>query len=92
MLDVACHPLSDGVTDDGTRLNRSQLARAFGVSENTVARWIGLAMSVENVIVEETQAFQFPDRQTAHHLMIQSGAGVANAVNRFGTVSVIPTD
>ncbi|MFN3279446.1 MAG: hypothetical protein ACK41Y_13760 [Paracoccus hibiscisoli] len=92
MLDVARHPLPEGVTDDGTPLNRSQLAGAFGVSENTVAKWIGLAMSVENIIPEETHAFQFTATQTAHHLMIQFGAGVANAFNRFDNISVTPKD
>lgn len=44
VLDVGRHPLPDGVVDDGTPLNRSQLARAFLVSENTIAKWIGLGM------------------------------------------------
>lgn len=44
VLDVGRHPLPDGVIDDGAPLNRSQLARAFGVSENTIAKWIGLGM------------------------------------------------
>ncbi|MFN4061571.1 MAG: SGNH/GDSL hydrolase family protein [Paracoccus hibiscisoli] len=49
-------------------------------------------LSVENIIPEETHAFQFTATQTTHHLMIQSGAGVANAFNRFDNISVTPTD
>lgn len=44
VLDVSRHPLPDGVEDDGTPLNRAQLARAFGVSENTVTKWLGQGM------------------------------------------------
>ena len=49
-------------------------------------------LSVETIIAEETHAFQFTATQTTHHLMIQSGAGVANAFNRFDNISVTPTD
>lgn len=44
VLDVARYPLPDGVTDDGTPLNRAQLAAAFGVSVNAVTDWINKGM------------------------------------------------
>ncbi|RWR31346.1 DUF1441 family protein [Sinirhodobacter populi] len=46
VLDVARYPLPDGVADDGTPLNRVQLAKAFGVSENTITKWVGQGMPV----------------------------------------------
>lgn len=46
VLDLARHPLPEGVEDDGTPLNRVQLARAFGVSENTITKWVSLGMPV----------------------------------------------
>lgn len=46
VLDVARYPLPDGVTDDGSPLNRAQLAKAFAVSENTITKWLGLGMPV----------------------------------------------
>jgi phage terminase Nu1 subunit (DNA packaging protein) len=46
VLDVAAYPLPSGVVDDGTLLNRVQLARAFGVSENTITKWVSLGMPV----------------------------------------------
>lgn len=48
VLDVARYPLPDGVIDDGTTLNRAQLAKAFQVSENTITKWLGLGMPVES--------------------------------------------
>ena len=44
VLDVARYPLPDGVTDNGTPLNRAQLAAAFGVSVNAVTDWINKGM------------------------------------------------
>lgn len=44
MSDARRHPLPDGVVD--AELNRGQLARAFGVSEPTIDRWIGDGMPV----------------------------------------------
>lgn len=44
VLDVARWPLPAGV-EDGV-VNRSQLAKAFSVSENTVTKWIGQGMPV----------------------------------------------
>lgn len=44
VLDIARYPLPDGVVDDGTPLNRVQLARAFRVSENTITKWVGQGM------------------------------------------------
>ncbi|SCY61728.1 terminase small subunit [Paracoccus tibetensis] len=44
VLEVSRYPLPEGVEDDGTPLNRTQLARAFGVSENTVGKWAGQGM------------------------------------------------
>lgn len=46
VLDVARYPLPDGVVDDGEPLNRADLARVFGVSENTITDWIGKGMPV----------------------------------------------
>ena len=46
VLDVSAHPLPAGVEDDGTPLNRVQLAKAFGVSENTITKWVGQGMPV----------------------------------------------
>lgn len=46
VLDVAHYPLPDGVADDGTPLNRAQLAKAFSVSENTITKWLGQGMPV----------------------------------------------
>jgi len=46
VLDLARYPLPDGVEDDGTPLNRVQLARAFSVSENTITKWVSLGMPV----------------------------------------------
>ncbi|WP_442772694.1 terminase small subunit [Paenirhodobacter enshiensis] len=46
LLDLGRWPLPEGVEDDGTPLNRVQLARAFGVSENTITKWVGLGMPV----------------------------------------------
>lgn len=48
VLDVSRWPLPAGVEDDGTPLNRAQLARAFGVSENTITKWLGQGMPVES--------------------------------------------
>ncbi|WP_017999916.1 terminase small subunit [Paracoccus sp. N5] len=48
VLDVARYPLPDGVVDDGTPLNRAQLAKAFGVSENTITKWLSQGMPVES--------------------------------------------
>lgn len=45
VLDVAAWPLPEGV-DDGI-LNRSQLAIAFRVSENTVTGWVKAGMPVQ---------------------------------------------
>lgn len=42
VLDVAAWPLPEGV-EDGV-LNRSQLARAFNVTENTITKWMGQGM------------------------------------------------
>lgn len=44
VLDVAAWPLPEGV-EDGV-LNRTQLARAFAVTENTVTKWVGQGMPV----------------------------------------------
>ena len=44
VLDIARYPLPDAVLDDGTPLNRVQLARAFRVSENTITKWVGQGM------------------------------------------------
>ncbi|MDN3711637.1 terminase small subunit [Paracoccus cavernae] len=46
MLDLARHPLPDGVEDDGTPLNRAQLAAAFSVSVNAVTDWVNKGMPV----------------------------------------------
>lgn len=43
-LDVGRWPLPEGIADGV--LNRSQLARAFNVSENTITKWAGLGMPV----------------------------------------------
>lgn len=43
---VARYPLPAGVSDPGVPLNRSQLARAFQVSENTITKWIDKGMPV----------------------------------------------
>lgn len=48
VLDVARYPLPDGVIDDGTPLNRAQLAKAFAVSENTITKWLSQGMPVES--------------------------------------------
>lgn len=48
VLDVSRYPLPDGVVDDGTLLNRAQLAKAFGVSENTITKWLSQGMPVES--------------------------------------------
>lgn len=44
VLDVSAWPLPDG-TEDGV-LNRTQLARAFNVTENTITKWMGQGMPV----------------------------------------------
>jgi len=46
VLDVAQYPLPEGVEDDGTPLNRAQLAAAFSVSVNAVTDWINKGMPV----------------------------------------------
>ncbi|WP_313350728.1 terminase small subunit [Paracoccus sp. (in: a-proteobacteria)] len=46
VLDVARYPLPDGVVDDGTPLNRAQLAAAFSVSVNAVTDWVNKGMPV----------------------------------------------
>ena len=46
VLDVAAYPLPGGLVDDGTLLNRVQLARAFSVSENTITKWVSQGMPV----------------------------------------------
>ncbi|WP_226628414.1 DUF1441 family protein [Alloyangia pacifica] len=46
VLDVTRYPLPDGVVDDGEPLNRTDLSRVFGVSENTITDWIGKGMPV----------------------------------------------
>lgn len=46
VLDVVRHPLPDGVCDDGTPLNRAQLAAAFSVSVNAVTDWVNKGMPV----------------------------------------------
>ena len=60
VLDVAAWPLPDGV-EDGV-LNRSQLARAFEVTENTVTKWMSQGMPVlsegQNGIAYEFQLSQ----------------------------------
>ncbi|MFN3275456.1 MAG: hypothetical protein ACK41U_12350 [Paracoccus sp. (in: a-proteobacteria)] len=48
VLDVARHPLPAGVEDDGTPLNRAQLAKAFVVSENTITKWLSQGMPVDS--------------------------------------------
>lgn len=45
VLDVARYPLPGDLTD-ATPLNRTQLATAFRVSENTISKWIGQGMPV----------------------------------------------
>nr|WP_225612043.1 DUF1441 family protein [Paracoccus sp. PAR01] len=42
VLDVSAWPLPDGVED--FVLNRSQLAKAFTVTENTITKWMGQGM------------------------------------------------
>ena len=44
LLDVSAWPLPDGV-EDGV-LNRTQLAKAFQVTENTITKWVSLGMPV----------------------------------------------
>lgn len=44
VLDVARWPLPEGAVDG--LLNRAQLATAFGVSENTISKWMTLGMPV----------------------------------------------
>ncbi|MGA0617566.1 hypothetical protein [Paracoccus sp. KR1-242] len=46
VLDLARYPLPDGVEDDGTPLNRVQLAAAFRVSVNAVTDWVNKGMPV----------------------------------------------
>lgn len=49
VLDVVRFPLPDGVADDGTPLNRAQLARALNVTENTVTKWLSQGMPALSV-------------------------------------------
>jgi phage terminase Nu1 subunit (DNA packaging protein) len=46
VLDVGRWPLPEGL-DDSVLLNRTQLATAFGVSENTVGKYVSQGMPVE---------------------------------------------
>ncbi|MBT9386963.1 terminase small subunit [Pseudooceanicola sp. CBS1P-1] len=46
VLDLARFPLPEGASDDGTPLSRTELARVFDVSENTITDWIGKGMPV----------------------------------------------
>lgn len=46
VLDVGRYPLPEGLTDG--LLNRGQLAVAFGVSENTITKWMSQGLPVES--------------------------------------------
>ncbi|MDP1620401.1 MAG: terminase small subunit [bacterium] len=45
VIDLSHYPLPEGVDDD-VPLNRTQLGRAFSVSENTITKWVALGMPV----------------------------------------------
>ena len=60
VLDVSAWPLPEGV-EDGV-LNRSQLARAFSVTENTITKWVSQGMPLlsegQNGVAYEFQLSQ----------------------------------
>lgn len=46
VLDVSAWPLPEGVVDDGTPLNRRELAELLGKSENTITSWLSKGLPV----------------------------------------------